>query len=100
MEAVKSVVPQLDGDYSFAVYDREYGNLAISRDPIGVKPLFYGMDDENHLKAFASEKKALWKAGIDDDNIRNLTPGSILYDWELIELEKQNENLFNGDQNN
>lgn len=92
LEAVKSSIKELDGDYSFAVYDKKNNNLAISRDPIGVKPLFYGMDEEKDLKAFASEKKALWKAGIDNNNIQNLTPGSILYNWEMMDLE---DNLIN-----
>ena len=87
LESVKSVIKELDGDYSFAVYDKKHGNLAISRDPIGVKPLFYGIDEEKDLKSFASEKKALWKAGIDDENIHDLSPGSILYNWKLIDLE-------------
>lgn len=92
LEAVKSTIKLLDGDYSFAVYDKKYKNLAISRDPIGVKPLFYGIDKEKDLKAFASEKKALWKAGIDDENIKDLNPGSILYNWETVNLE---DNLIN-----
>ena len=41
LESVKSAVRDLDGDYSFAVYDRKYSNIAIARDQIGVKPLFY-----------------------------------------------------------
>ena len=44
LESVKSVINELDADYSFAVYDKKHNNLAISRDPIGVKPLFYGVD--------------------------------------------------------
>ena len=92
LESVKSVISELDGDYSFAIYDKKHDNLAISRDPIGVKPLFYGIDEENHLKAFASEKKALWKAKISDENIHDLTPGSILYNWEIIDLK---DNLIN-----
>ena len=92
LESVKSVIKELDADYSFAVYDRKYDNLAISRDPIGVKPLFYGMDEEKDLKVFASEKKALWKAGIADENIHDLTPGCILYNWETVDLE---DNLIN-----
>ena len=35
LKSVKSVLPQLDGDYSFAVYDRKFKNLLISRDSIG-----------------------------------------------------------------
>ena len=90
LESVKSVVCQLDGDYSFAVYDKQNNDIAISRDSIGVKPLFYAV--ENDLKAFASEKKALWIAGIDDKNIHDLAPGSILYNWKSIDLK---ENLIN-----
>jgi len=92
LDSVKSVLLQLDGDYSFAVYDRKYKNLLISRDSIGVKPLFYGIDKEKDLNAFASEKKALWKAGISDENIHDLQPGSILYNWETVDLE---DNLIN-----
>ena len=92
LESVKSVINELDADYSFAVYDKKHNNLAISRDPIGVKPLFYGVDAEKDLKVFASEKKALWKAGIADENIHDLTPGCILYNWKTVDLEN---NLIN-----
>ncbi|MBE6512902.1 MAG: asparagine synthetase B [Methanobrevibacter olleyae] len=92
LESVKYVIKELDADYSFAVYDMKHDNLAISRDSIGVKPLFYGMDEEKDLKVFASEKKALWKAGITDENIHDLTPGCILYNWETVDLD---DNLIN-----
>ena len=92
LESVKSVINELDADYSFAVYDRKHNNLAISRDPIGVKPLFYGMDEEKDLKVFASEKKVLWMAKIADENICDLTPGFILYNWKTVDLE---DNLIN-----
>ena len=92
LESIKYVIDELDADYSFAVYDNKHNNLAISRDPIGVKPLFYGINEEKDLKVFASEKKALWKAGILDENIHDLTPGSILYNWETVDLE---DNLIN-----
>ena len=92
LESVKSVINELYADYSFAVYDKKHNNLAISRDPIGVKPLFYGVDAEKDLKVFASEKKALWKAGIADENIHDLTPGCILYNWKTVDLEN---NLIN-----
>ena len=92
LESVKSTIQELDGDYSFAVYDKIHNALAIARDQIGVKPLFYGIDDKKDINAFASEKKALWKAGINDENIRNLSPGSLLYNWEMIDLE---DNLIN-----
>ena len=83
--ALKELIPCLDGDYSFAVYDMKDNNLALCRDQIGVKPLFYGSCDS--FSAFASEKKALWKAGIEDANIKDLTPGTILYNFEEHDLE-------------
>ena len=92
LKSVESVLPQLDGDYSFAIYDKKFNNIALSRDSIGVKPLFYGIDNEKGLNGFASEKKALWKAGIADENIYDLSPGSVLYNWKLIDFE---DNLIN-----
>ena len=59
LESVKSAVRDLDGDYSFAVYDRKYSNIAIARDQI---------------------------------EIHDLSPGSILYNWEMVDLE---DNLIN-----
>ena len=92
LKSLESVLPQLDGDYSFAIYDKKFNNIALSRDSIGVKPLFYGIDNEKGLNGFASEKKALWKAGIADENIYDLSPGSVLYNWKLIDFE---DNLIN-----
>ena len=92
LKSVETVLPQLDGDYSFAIYDKKFNNIALSRDSIGVKPLFYGIDNEKGLNGFASEKKALWKAGIADENIYDLSPGSVLYNWKLIDFE---DNLIN-----
>ena len=92
LKSVETVLQQLDGDYSFAIYDKKFNNIALSRDSIGVKPLFYGIDNEKGLNGFASEKKALWKAGIADENIYDLSPGSVLYNWKLIDFE---DNLIN-----
>lgn len=83
--ALKDLLPYLDGDYSFAAYDLKSNNLAVCRDQIGVKPLFYGSCDS--FSAFASERKALWKAGIDDCNIKDLSPGTILYNFEEVDME-------------
>ena len=75
LEAVKSAVKLIDGDYAFAVWNGE--NLAIVRDPLGVKPLFYAQNDE--FSAFASTKQSLKSIGFDD--IKTLKPEHILYDW-------------------
>ncbi len=83
LEAVEGVVKHLDGDYAFAIYDGE--NLAVLRDPVGVKPVYYGLDHDRNLKAFASERKALWQMGIRD--VETLPPGHVLYNWEKRKLE-------------
>jgi len=85
LDAVKKTVSLLDGDYSFAVFDNINRNFAVCRDQIGVKPLYYSIGNE--IKAFASEKKALWKIGFNEDDIYDLKPGSILYNWEIVDLD-------------
>lgn len=46
----------LDGDFAFVVLDGE--KFVAGRDPIGVKPMYYGKDAEGRLY-FASEMKSL-----------------------------------------
>ena len=43
----------LDAEYATVIYDREDGFIA-ARDPIGIRPLFYGYDKDGAI-AFASE---------------------------------------------
>ena len=70
LQAVEKTNNLLDGDYAYAVTDNI--NLAISRDPFGVKPLFYTNN------AFASSKQCL------KGDIKTLKPGYILYNWKEI----------------
>ncbi|AEG18047.1 asparagine synthase (glutamine-hydrolyzing) [Methanobacterium paludis] len=81
-EATKKAIKYLDGDYAFAVYDGT--NFAAVRDPIGVKPLYYGKNDDKKRFAFASERKALWNIGIQD--VKTLPPNQMLYNEKLIDL--------------
>lgn len=52
-----AVAQKLDGIFAFAIWDRPLRRLLLVRDHLGVKPLYYYLD-ENHL-SFASEAKAL-----------------------------------------
>ena len=78
LKAVQAALRLIDGDYAFAVWDGE--NIAIARDPLGVKPLFYSQKEG--LKGFASSRLSLKEAGFDD--IETLKPEHILYNWEDI----------------
>jgi len=49
-------VDMLDGVFSFVIIDGD--DFIVARDPIGVKPLYYGTDEKGALW-FASEMKAL-----------------------------------------
>lgn len=92
LKAVQSAIRLIDGDYAFAVWDGE--NLAIARDPLGVKPLFYAQNDE--LKGFASTKQSLKEVGFEDIDI--LKPEHILYNWKDISpAQPIYEKVFEGD---
>lgn len=77
------IIKRLDGDYAFAVYDEK--NLVVVRDPLGVKPIYYGSN--NDYFGFASERKALWKVGIDETH--SLPPNHMLHNQELVPLKNQ-----------
>ena len=92
LKAVQAAIRLIDGDYAFAVYDGE--NLAIARDPLGVKPLFYSQN--NDIKGFASTRQSLNEVGFTD--IDTLKPEHILYNWEDISPSQAiYEKIFDGD---
>jgi len=58
-EEIKRNVGKLDGDFAFVIADDCDGAFVAARDHIGVRPLFYGTDEEGKVIAFASEAKGL-----------------------------------------
>ena len=92
LQSVQSAIRLIDGDYAFAVFDGE--NIAIARDPLGVKPLFYAQDKD--LSAFASSRKSLAEVGFTD--ISTLKPEHILYNWvDVAPTQAIYEKVFEGD---
>ena len=64
---------RLDGDFAFVALDTSSGEFVAARDPIGVRPLFYGISNSG-VVAFASEAKAL--VGLKGvDAVRVFPPG-------------------------
>lgn len=84
----------LAGEYACAVWDGH--KIVLFRDPVGIKPLFYGHNAEGF--GFASERKALRRAGISD--IKSLTPGTTFVDGmelKLFDLPEQRPKIFDID---
>ena len=48
----------LDAEFALILYDGEQDRLIAARDPIGIRPLYYGYQEDGHI-AFASEPKNL-----------------------------------------
>lgn len=53
-----SMFSMLDAEYAMILYDGETGEYIAARDPIGIRPLYYGYDDAGTV-LFASEAKNL-----------------------------------------
>ena len=45
---------KLDAEYAMVLYDKKTGKYIAARDPIGIRPLFYGYDKDKNI-VFASE---------------------------------------------
>ncbi|MCX8514531.1 MAG: asparagine synthase B [Burkholderiales bacterium] len=48
----------LDGEFAFVGYNRQNKTIIAARDPMGIRPLFYGYSENNQI-CFASEMKEL-----------------------------------------
>ena len=49
---------ELDAEFALIIYDSESGKLIAARDPIGIRPLFYGYLDDGNI-IFCSEARCL-----------------------------------------
>lgn len=74
--AIKRTMAELDGVYALAIQDTQTGETALVRDRIGVRQLYFA--DTKSVVAFASERKALWKIGIEEPT-RRVMPGSAIF---------------------
>jgi asparagine synthase (glutamine-hydrolysing) len=77
---IVDLLNDLDGEFAFVLYDEFYNIVVSARDPVGVRPLFWGIDPENAVVAFASELK-----GLDFCNVvHQFDPGS--YHIQRLEM--------------
>lgn len=75
-----SMFPELDAEFALILYDSRSGSLVAARDPIGIRPLYYGYDADGAIM-FASEAKNL--VGI-ADGIAPFPPGCYYRDGEFV----------------
>lgn len=110
LEYGDACVTRFRGMFAFAIWDREDERLFAARDRFGIKPFYYGHDDDRLV--FASEVTSLLDAGVSErkpdpeaidgflafgsvpspmtivDGIRSLPPGCILqYDRSTGDLD-------------
>jgi asparagine synthase (glutamine-hydrolysing) len=58
------VVKKLRGMFAFALWDQRHHRMLLATDHMGKKPLFYSHNDDGRKFVFASEIKAILKAGV------------------------------------
>jgi len=63
-ENAEALIKNFEGNFAFAVAETE--RLIVGRDPLGAYPLYYG--ENTDLATLASERKALWRIGIEKTN--------------------------------
>ncbi len=71
----------LDAEFVMVIYDQENDDLIAARDPIGIRPLYYGYIKDSDETIFASEAKNL--VGICKD-IRPFPPGYYYKNGEWV----------------
>lgn len=71
---------QLDAEFALVLYDRKRNIYTAARDPIGIRPLYYGYDNDGCIM-FASEPKNL--IGF-SDRIMPFPPGTYYKDGKFI----------------
>ena len=70
----------LDAEFALIIYDGEKGEYIAGRDPLGIRPLYYGYDAAGTI-VFASEPKSLM--GL-TDSIRPFPPGHYYKDGRFV----------------
>jgi asparagine synthase (glutamine-hydrolysing) len=88
MEFGKDMLNQLNGMFSFAIYDHEERTTFIARDHFGVKPFYYYQKD--NFFAFGSEIKALLK----HPKIQARRNDKNLHEYLTFQMILGNESLF------
>ena len=80
VDILRNLAKRLDGAYNI-VYLNARGDMFVSRDPLGIRPLCYvidGPEERPRMVVAASESVALANLGFPEENIRSLEPGTAI----------------------
>lgn len=69
---IKSLLQLLDGEFAVTIWDHQNQKIIAARDPIGIRPLFYGFSKKDKRICFSSEVKGLIEHCLD---IKPFPPG-------------------------
>lgn len=70
----------LDAEFAIIIYDRKSQKFVAARDPVGIRPLFYGYSKNGNIM-FASEAKALTSL---TDKVMPFPPGHYYKDGKFV----------------
>jgi len=88
----KECVKRFNGMWAFAIWDRDRKTLFLSRDRLGIKPLFYSFRD-GKIFLFASEIKSL----LIHPNVPKVINRGIIYDYLVwVGVDYNDETFFEG----
>jgi asparagine synthase (glutamine-hydrolysing) len=85
-----SYAEYLRGMYAIAIHDRAQDRLVLSRDPFGIKPMYYAETPKGF--AFASEPQALAAAGLVEPAVDPVRLGELLQ----LQFTTGGETIFRG----
>ncbi len=88
----KDCLSRLNGQFVFAIWDKDKEELFIARDRVGIRPLFYNIN--NGVFSFASEIKALLQQ---NNIVRELLPENLsqIYTfWTAITPETAFKDIY------
>ena len=94
---IDKTVKELDGVFSFVIVDNNTNKVYMGRDPIGVRPMYYGRDCYGSM-CISSESKAL--VDICDRNINQFPAGHYSEVYEFKPVRYYNHSYVVGKENN
>ncbi|MHA1982987.1 MAG: asparagine synthase-related protein [Candidatus Hodarchaeales archaeon] len=83
-----NILQEIITDHALIMFDEKNSLLYVSRDCLGIRPLWFYWESADHW-CFTSEKKILAKIGIRNEQINQVTPGTFC----KIDLKSKSSSL-------